>query len=118
MRASSRGKYKGHAECCSTQRDLFDHSVSDHVAARNSLCCITLVESKRSTMDAQPKPTYSQQWTPYNQAQRNEKSKLQELLFQLCQLIEEPQQAMGRPRATLADIIFAACVKIYSGLSG
>ncbi len=25
---------------------------------------------------------------------------------------------MGRPRASLSDIIFAACVKIYSGLSG
>jgi hypothetical protein len=118
MRASSRGKYKGHAECGNTQRDLFDHSVTDHVAARKSLCCITLVESKSSTMDAQQKPTYSQQWTPYNKAQRTEKSKLQELLFQLCQLIDEPRQAMGRPRATLADIIFAACVKIYSGLSG
>jgi transposase len=118
MPASSEAKKQGHAECISTQRDLFDHSVSEHVAARNSLCCITLVESKRHTLDAKQKPTYSQNWTPYNQAQRNEKSKLQELLFQLCQLIDEPPQTMGRPRATLADIIFAACVKIYSGLSG
>jgi hypothetical protein len=52
MCASSRGRKKGHVECTTTQRDLFDHSVSDHVAARNTLCCTTLVESKRHTMES------------------------------------------------------------------
>jgi hypothetical protein len=39
-----------------------------------------------------PKPTYSQQWPAYNQAQVNEKSKLQELLFELCIQLEKPLQ--------------------------
>lgn len=64
------------------------------------------------------KPTYSQQWPAYNQAQVNEKSKLQELLFELCVQLDEPMQHMGRPRIPVADRIFACCFKIYSMLSG
>jgi transposase len=118
MRASSRGKYKGLAKCCHTQQDLFDHSVSDHVAARKLLCCTTLVESKSSTMDAQQKRTYSQNWPSYTAGQVNEKAKLLELLFALCSQIEEPMQHMGRPRISLADRIFATVFKVYECLSG
>lgn len=64
------------------------------------------------------RPTYRQEWHEYNQAQRNEKSKFQELLYQLCQTIDEPPQMMGRPRALLADIIFCAGVKVYETVSG
>lgn len=64
------------------------------------------------------KPTYKQQWHEYNLAQTNEKSRLQELLYTLCQGIEEPLQHMGRPRVPIADRIFACCFKIYSMLSG
>lgn len=64
------------------------------------------------------KPTYKQEWHPYNLAQTNEKAKLQELLYELCSLIEEPTQHMGRPRISVADRIFAATFKTYSMLSG
>jgi transposase len=64
------------------------------------------------------KPTYKQAWHEYNLAHVNEKSKLLSLLSELCQHIEEPLQTMGRPRASMADIIFAACLKIYGGISG
>lgn len=69
-------------------------------------------------MDAQRRPTYSQKWHEYNLAQTNEKAKFQELLFDLCQLIEEPPQVMGRPRVPVADRIFSAAFKVYSTLSG
>lgn len=64
------------------------------------------------------KPTYKQEWSAYNEAQTNEKSKFQALLYELCRGIEEPVQSMGRPRALISHIIFAACVKVYGGLSG
>jgi transposase len=64
------------------------------------------------------KPTYKQEWHAYNLAQTNEKAKFQELLYELCQNIEEPMQHMGRPRVPLADRIFAATFKAYSLLSG
>src|SRR5207248_10725828 len=38
------------------------------------------------------KPTYKQEWHEYNLAQTNEKARLQELLYALCQGIEEPVQ--------------------------
>ncbi|MCA1591815.1 MAG: transposase [Acidobacteria bacterium] len=64
------------------------------------------------------KPTYKQEWHEYNLAQVNEKSKLLSLLHELCKNVEEPVQTMGRPRASMADIIFAACLKTYGGISG
>lgn len=63
------------------------------------------------------RPTYKQVWPAYNQAQVNEKSKLQELLYELCSNIEEPMQHMGRPRLSVADTIFALCYKVYSTFS-
>jgi transposase len=62
--------------------------------------------------------TYSQDWPAYNTAQTHEKSELQALLYQLCRSIPEPDQYRGRPRLSLADIIFASTFKVYSTVSG
>lgn len=64
------------------------------------------------------RPTYKQEWPAYNQAQTQEKARFQELLYELCQGVEEPVQTMGRPRARFSDLIFASCLKVYGGLSG
>jgi transposase len=64
------------------------------------------------------KPTYKQEWHAYTLAQKNEKAKFLELLYELCRNIEEPLQHMGRPRVPLADRIFAAAFKVYSTVSG
>lgn len=117
MHASSRGKNNGLAERANAQLDLFNHSVCDHTVAAKLLCTHHAPKT-RCMMNPTPKPTYSQEWSAYNQAQTNEKAKFLELLFELCKLIIEPPQGMGRPRAPLADLIFASCLKIYSGLSG
>lgn len=69
-------------------------------------------------MELNRKLTYPQNWPAYNLAQTTEKAKLQELLSELCQSIDEPPQVMGRPRVPLADMIFAVCLKIYGGQSG
>jgi transposase len=62
--------------------------------------------------------TYSQDWPAYNTAQTHEKSELQALLYELCRSIPEPDQYRGRPRLSLADIIFASTFKAYSTVSG
>lgn len=119
MRASSfKSKSRSPAGCSSNQRDLFNHSVIAHeVADAASLCLNPLGESKRHAMHtAQRKPT--QDWTSYRLAQVNEKSKFLELLYALCELIDEPPQRMGRPRTPLADRIFASTFKVYSTVSG
>ena len=62
--------------------------------------------------------TYSQNWGAYNLSQTREKSEVQALLYELCKTLPEPQQRTGRPRLSLADIIFSSCYKIYSTVSG
>lgn len=65
------------------------------------------------------RPTYKQEWSAYNAAQVNEKAKLQLLLYELCQGIEEPieRRDRGRPRLPITDVIFAAAFKVYSTIS-
>lgn len=64
------------------------------------------------------RPTYTQDWPAYNAAQCNEKAKFQQLLADLCKNIVNPPQGKGRPRLPLADCVFAAIFKVYSGFSG
>lgn len=79
---------------------------------------MTVERSRPMIEESKIKPTYSQNWPAYTQAQTNEKAKFLELLFALCSLIDEPTQHMGRPRIPLADRVFTSCFKIYSTLSG
>jgi transposase len=62
--------------------------------------------------------TYKQAWPAYNAAQTAEKAEFQTLLYELCQTLAEPVQERGRPRLSVADIIFAATFKVYSTVSG
>jgi len=63
--------------------------------------------------------TYSQNWRQYTMAQRNEKAEVQVLLRALCDQVPNPtQQGRGRPRVPLSDVIFAATMKTFVGLSG
>jgi transposase len=65
--------------------------------------------------------TYKQQWEAYNKAQTHEKEKFQELLYALCQNIEDlPRKNAnaGRNRLPLGEMIFAVCFKVFSLVSG
>jgi transposase len=61
--------------------------------------------------------TYPQNWPAYNRAQTTEGDVFPALLRDLCRGIDEPAQERGRPRATLADSVFCATLKVYSTLS-
>src|SRR5712691_13169273 len=64
------------------------------------------------------KRTYVQNWPAYNRAQTTEGDLFPALLRDLCRGIAEPeQQQRGRPRATVADSVFCATLKVYSTLS-
>ena len=71
---------------------------------------------------APPKrPTYRQNWPAYNAAQTTEKARVELLLKSLCEGIEEPERAPGKsgPKPIpLRDMIFAAAMKVYVGMSG
>ncbi|HVG35537.1 MAG TPA: transposase [Pyrinomonadaceae bacterium] len=114
-------KKDGLAESATSQLDLFDFRVCDHAVAARLLCTRHAPTVKRCVMiesTEKVRKTYPQNWHEYNAAQTVEESKFKELLFDLCKGIEEPPQEMGRPRAPIADLIFACCLKVYSGMSG
>jgi transposase len=63
--------------------------------------------------------TYRQDWPRYNAAQCAEKDRIQILLRALCDGVPNPRQVgPGRRRVALSDVIFAATMKIFVGLSG
>jgi transposase len=102
----------GLAECATTQLDLFDHNVIEHDVTAIRLC------TRRAPKARCMVSTSPQAWHEYNLAQTTEKSRFQELLYNLCNGIEEPVQTMGRPRIPLADMLFAVVLKVYCGFSG
>lgn len=69
--------------------------------------------------DKVPKrPTYKQNWPLYNLAQTTEKDRFQELLFELCQGIEEPpRHVKGGRRIYVSDRVFACAFKVFSTFS-
>ena len=70
-------------------------------------------------VDAVPKKkTYKQDWPKYNAAQETEKDRFQELLFDLCQGVEEPpRHKKGGRRIYVRDMIFCAAFKVFSTFS-
>ena len=63
------------------------------------------------------KQKYTQDWQSYNAAQQTEKSHFLALLYELCSKIEEPIQVMGRPRLSMADMLFAVTYRTYTMMS-
>jgi hypothetical protein len=60
------------------------------------------------------KPTYPQNWPAYNAAQTNEKDRFQVFLSNLCRFAPAHIRHVGRPRASLPDIVFAMAFKVYT----
>ena len=58
-----------------------------------------------------------QMWKEYRMAQNNEVRMFDELLKDLVNGIEEPEQDKGRPRLSLNESLFCAIQKVYSQLS-
>jgi len=76
----------------------------------------TVTDTK--TLTFTEKVTYKQDWPAYNHAQSIEKDRLQELLFDLCRGIEEPERTGGgRKPHTVRDSVFASVFKVYSMFS-
>ena len=61
--------------------------------------------------------TETRNWTSYNTAQSEEKSRFVALLADLCREVPEPVQTFGRPRLPLSDAVFCAAFKVYSTVS-
>ena len=76
----------------------------------------TVTETK--TLTFTEKKVYKQDWPAYNAAQSVEKDRFQELLFDLCRGLAEPERtSCGRKPHTVKDSIFAMVFKCYSTFS-
>ena len=77
----------------------------------------TVTDTKSVTFTE--KVTYTQDWPAYNLAQSIEKDRVQELLFELCSGLAEPQRppTRGQKPHTIQDAIFAIVFKVYSMFS-
>lgn len=62
--------------------------------------------------------SYPQNWRAYNAAQTAEKELFCHLWRDLCATVPQPEQKKGRPRVPVADALFVAGYKVYSGMSG
>jgi hypothetical protein len=69
------------------------------------------------TETAAVRVTYGQDWTAYNRSQQVEKEYFCRLLHDLCATVPTPESTNGRPPLPLSDRLFAACFKVYSGVS-
>lgn len=56
-------------------------------------------------------------WTVYNKAKTQEKYLFYILLDELCSIVPEPEHASGRKPVPLRDLLFCACLKVYSNFS-
>jgi transposase len=121
----------GHGEYqVNVDPEFFNCTCPDHdftQARCKHIYAVQYVIEREETADGQTvvtetvkvtRKTYKQNWPAYNTAQAREKSELQALLYELCRALPEPEQRRGRPRLSLADIIFASTFKIYSTVSG
>lgn len=77
----------------------------------------TIVQGDTTTTTVTEVLRYKQMWSAYNTAQVNEKARFLALLYELCAGIDEPIQTMGRPRLSMADMIFSSAFKVYSTVS-
>src|SRR5438034_2924462 len=76
----------------------------------------TVVETRTVTFTE--KKVYKQDWPVYNLAQTEEKRRFLALLHDITRgLPEPPQKNGGRKRTPMADMIFTAAYKVYSGVS-
>ncbi|HWO22347.1 MAG TPA: transposase [Kofleriaceae bacterium] len=78
---------------------------------------VTLTDG--TTIVTAARVTYRQDWPAYNAAQAEEKHRVQLLLRALCDgIVQPPYRGRGRRPARLADVVYAAAMKIYGTMSG
>jgi transposase len=110
------------APSCSCPDFELNRQPCKHVYAVRALLAGLLEEPAETPEPATPKrPTYPQVWSAYNRAQTEEKGRFRLLLHEMCRGLREPVRDRpkgGRPPLPLADVVFAACFKVYSTFSG
>ena len=71
-----------------------------------------------NTVVTTKKITIKRDWHAYNAGQQDDKGRAQILLHSLCEgIVQPPYKGNGRPSLPLADIVYSAAMKVYTGMS-
>ena len=81
---------------------------------REQACQTAFGDEIRPSCAKTERKTYSQIWPAYNAAQTSEKDNFLTMLADLCASIEQPEYTFGRPSYPIADMMFAAALKVYT----
>ena len=68
-------------------------------------------------LEPAPAKIYRQDWQAYNKAQVHEGDHFVTILRELCDTVETPPRACGRPPLPLSDVLFGMAAKVYSTMS-
>jgi transposase len=93
------------------------HLPCKHITAVDLVVRHEKFDMNNTILAVQKRPTYTQNWTPYNAAQCAEGDLIFPMLRDLCSHLSRPYAGRGRPRLPLSDMTYAAVAKVYSGLS-
>ena len=90
----------------------------EYVLERETAQDGTVTETETVKVTKVTRKTYPQNWTAYNAAQSEEKTRFGVLLADLCRGIQQPiREGRGLPALPLADMLFASAYKVYTGFS-
>jgi transposase len=85
-----------------------------HIFAVEITITKRLNKNGSTTITQTKRITYPQDWHNYTKAQTEEGRLFKELLKDLMNNVEEPEQVMGRPRVPRKEALFCAIEKVYS----
>jgi len=75
------------------------------------------IDTPQGIKTVEKRISYPQAWGAYRQAQNAEVKLFDQLVSDLVEGVEEPEQQRGRPRVSLKQGLFCAIQKVYSQLS-
>lgn len=109
---------KGHDYNCTCPDCQFNKQRCKHIFAVEYWVTRSVDMNGKEAFNSGMRVTYAQQWPAYNKAQCEEKPLFMELLANLCSGVEQPAYDFGRPKLSLADMIYCSVFKVYSTFSG
>jgi transposase len=117
------GKYRvtlGSQPSCECEDYQLRKEPCKHILAARIVCARDYNgQPPAVVVDAVPKKrAYKQRWPLYNLAQQTEGRRFQVLLADLCRgLTDAPGAKTGRRRTSMANMVFASALKVFSGFS-
>jgi len=118
---SGRGTYlvrfNGHEPTCTCPDCELRRVKCKHIWAVEFRMKQEIDQEGKVTTTKEVRVTYAQDWSAYNKAPMQEGQLFMKLLAELCGNIKQPAYKFGRPNLSMADMVFASALKVYTTFS-